>query len=69
MSPDHGHAGSNPVTRSRQLRRVHSWESGSSCPDDFYKPVIAKTFGTVTAAIWPVGGSRNAAPRSPRKAS
>lgn len=42
------------------LRRVHSWESGASCPDDFYKPVIAKTFGTVTAAIWPVVGSRNA---------
>ena len=42
------------------LRRVHSWESGSSCPDDFYKPIIAKTFGTVTAAIWPVQGSRDA---------
>ena len=36
------------------LRRVHSWESGASCPDDFYKPLIARTFGTVTAAIWPV---------------
>ena len=42
------------------LRRVHSWESGASCPDDFYKPVIAKTFGTVTAAIWPAASSRNA---------
>ena len=42
------------------LRRVHSWESGATCPDDFYKPLIAKTFGTVTAAIWPVQGSRDA---------
>ncbi len=42
------------------LRRVHSWESGESCPDDFYKPLIAKAFGTVTAAIWPVQGSRDA---------
>jgi hypothetical protein len=33
------------------LRRVHAWESGTSCPDDFYKPIIAKTFGTVTGAI------------------
>jgi hypothetical protein len=41
------------------LRRVHSWESGASCPDDFYKPVIAKTFGTVTTAIWPVAGHRD----------
>ncbi len=42
------------------LRRVHSWESGATCPDDFYQPLIAKTFGTVTAAIWPVPGSRDA---------
>jgi len=42
------------------LRRVHSWESGASCPDDFYRPIIAKTFGTVTAAIWPAAGGRDA---------
>jgi tetratricopeptide (TPR) repeat protein len=42
------------------LRRVHSWESGASCPDDFYRLLIAKTFGTVTAAIWPVASSRGA---------
>ncbi|ACY99477.1 hypothetical protein [Thermomonospora curvata] len=45
--------------KSSMLRRVHAWESGESCPDDFYKPLIAKTFGTVTAAIWPVAGSRD----------
>jgi hypothetical protein len=42
------------------LRRVHSWESGATCPDDFYKPLIAQAFGTVTGAIWPVPGSRDA---------
>ena len=35
------------------LRRVKSWEAGEHHPDDFYKPLIAKTFGTVTAAMWP----------------
>ncbi len=42
------------------VRRVHSWESGASCPDDFYKPLIAQAFGTVTWAIWPAAGSRDA---------
>jgi hypothetical protein len=35
------------------LRRVKSWEAGEHEPDGFYRPLIAKTFGTVTAAIWP----------------
>ena len=35
------------------LRRVKSWEAGEHEPDSFYRPLIAKTFGTVTAAIWP----------------
>ncbi|WP_026415434.1 hypothetical protein [Actinomadura oligospora] len=46
--------------KASMLRRVHAWESGDSCPDDFYRPLIAKTFGTVTAAIWPVEGNRDA---------
>jgi tetratricopeptide (TPR) repeat protein len=54
------HAPSELPGKESMLRRVHSWESGASCPDDFYKPIIAKTFGTVTAAIWPVAGSRDA---------
>jgi tetratricopeptide (TPR) repeat protein len=49
------HAPNELPGKESMLRRVHSWESGSSCPDDFYKPIIAKTFGTVTAAIWPGG--------------
>jgi tetratricopeptide (TPR) repeat protein len=48
------HAPNELPSKESMLRRVHSWESGSTCPDDFYKPIIAKTFGTVTAAIWPV---------------
>jgi CheY-like chemotaxis protein len=45
-----GHASTVLPGKESLLRRVHSWESGT-CPDDFYKPLIAKTFGTVTAAI------------------
>jgi tetratricopeptide (TPR) repeat protein len=41
-------------------RTVKKWESGGTCPDEFYRPLIAKTFGTVTAAIWPRQGSRDA---------
>jgi tetratricopeptide (TPR) repeat protein len=46
------HAPAELPGKESMLRRVHSWESATSCPDDFYKPIIAKTFGTVTAAIW-----------------
>lgn len=35
------------------LRRVKSWEAGEHQPEEFYRRLIAKTFGTVTAAIWP----------------
>jgi tetratricopeptide (TPR) repeat protein len=54
------HAPSELPAKESMLRRVHAWESGASCPDDFYKPIIAKTLGTVTAAIWPVAGTRDA---------
>src|SRR5260370_26060286 len=35
------------------LRNWKRWEAGDTCPDGFYQPLIAKTFGTVTAAICP----------------
>lgn len=54
------HATSELPGKSSMLRRVHSWESGATCPDDFYRPIVAKAFGTVTGAIWPVTGSRDA---------
>ncbi|SBW29026.1 hypothetical protein FDG2_6339 [Candidatus Protofrankia californiensis] len=35
------------------LRNWKRWEAGDTVPDDFYKPLIAKTFGTVTGALFP----------------
>ncbi|MQB02275.1 MAG: XRE family transcriptional regulator [Actinobacteria bacterium] len=34
------------------LRRWKSWEAGGNMPDDFYRPLIARTFGTVTGAFF-----------------
>jgi hypothetical protein len=42
------------------VRRVKSWEAGEHIPDDFYRPLIARAFGTVTAAIWPEPGRHDA---------
>jgi tetratricopeptide (TPR) repeat protein len=36
------------------LRNWKRWEAGDSTPDAAYQPLIARTFGTVSAAIWPV---------------
>lgn len=41
------------------LRRWKSWEAGEHMPDDFYRPLIAKTFGTVTAAFFSDPARRN----------
>ncbi|MDB4873060.1 MAG: hypothetical protein JWL97_4064 [Gemmatimonadales bacterium] len=46
--------------QSSMERSVKKWESGGTCPDEFYRPLIARTFGTVTAAIWPATGIRDA---------
>jgi tetratricopeptide (TPR) repeat protein len=40
------------------LRNWKRWEGGTY-PDDFYRPLIAKTFGTVTTALFPNEGKRN----------
>ncbi len=53
------HAPSELPAKESLLRRVHAWEAGTSCPDDFYKPIIARAFGTVPAAIWPSLASRD----------
>lgn len=34
------------------LRNWKRWEAGT-LPDDFYRPLLAKTFGTVTSALFP----------------
>src|SRR5487761_213729 len=36
------------------LRNWKRWEAGDSTPDASYQPLIARAFGTVSAAIWPV---------------
>lgn len=35
------------------IRNWKKWESGDHVPDAFYRPLIAKMFGTVTAALFP----------------
>ena len=42
------------------LRQWKRWETGEHVPSDFYQPLIAVTFGTVTHAIFPVEGRREA---------
>lgn len=41
------------------LRNWKRWEAGDYEPDDFYKPLIAKAFGTVSAAFFPRPGNRD----------
>ncbi|WP_218002516.1 XRE family transcriptional regulator [Nocardia brevicatena] len=43
----------NLPTDSTLLRNWRRWESGESRPDDFYAPLIAAAFDTVTAAFFP----------------
>jgi tetratricopeptide (TPR) repeat protein len=43
------------------LRNWKRWEAGEAHPDDFYAPLIAKTFGTVTAAMFPIIRDRDTA--------
>ncbi|WP_158842637.1 XRE family transcriptional regulator [Saccharothrix deserti] len=45
---------------SSMIRRWKAWEAGEvKEPDEFYKPLIAKTFGTVTHAFFPKSGRRH----------
>ncbi len=43
----------NLPTDSTLLRNWRRWESGESRPDDFYAPLIAAAFDTVTATFFP----------------
>ncbi|MEU9516775.1 XRE family transcriptional regulator [Micromonospora sp. NPDC048169] len=47
------HAAEQLPADSTLLRNWKRWEAGGSEPDGFYKALIAKTFGTVTAAFFP----------------
>lgn len=35
------------------LRNLKRWEAGTTKPDDFYRKILAATYGTVTAAMFP----------------
>jgi transcriptional regulator with XRE-family HTH domain len=41
------------------LRQWKRWESGEHTPSEFYQPIIAATFGTVTHAFFPEAGRRD----------
>jgi hypothetical protein len=47
------HGGGALPSSQSLLRNWKRWESGDVEPDDFYKPLVAATFGTVTAALFP----------------
>ncbi|NGO76763.1 XRE family transcriptional regulator [Streptomyces sp. YC504] len=53
-----GHASEPLPSDETMIRNLKRWESGSS-PDDFYQPIIAATFGTVTHALFPAPSRRN----------
>ena len=42
------------------LRQYKRWEAGEVTPNDFYQPIIAETFGTVTHAMFPAAPKRDA---------
>jgi transcriptional regulator with XRE-family HTH domain len=42
------------------VRQWKRWETGEHVPSDFYQPLIAAVFGTVTHAIFPTEGRREA---------
>ncbi len=40
------------------IRNWKKWEAGNHQPDDFYRPLIAKLFGTATSTLFPVSPRR-----------
>jgi tetratricopeptide (TPR) repeat protein len=54
------HAGASAPAHSTVLRNWKRWEAGETKPDSYYGPLVAKTFGTVTAAFFPQPGRRDA---------
>jgi hypothetical protein len=53
------HAGGELPEDASLLRQWKRWEAGDTTPGDFYKPIIARTFGTVTHAMFPVPSRRD----------
>jgi tetratricopeptide (TPR) repeat protein len=49
-----GHATSELPAAASLIRQWKRWEAGEVQPNEFYQPIIAATFGTVTHAVFPV---------------
>ena len=54
------HAPSQLPSDASLLRQWKRWEAGEVQPKEFYQPIIAATFGTVTHAMFPVAPQRDA---------
>jgi hypothetical protein len=54
------HAPSQLPSDTSLLRQWKRWETGEVQPKEFYQPIIAATFGTVTHAMFPVAPKRDA---------
>lgn len=59
------HARGKAPGRDTLIRNWKRWESGGATPDDFYRPLIAQTFGTVTDAFFPPDRAARAASKLP----
>lgn len=53
------HSASELPAQESLLRQWKRWESGEKQPGEFYQPIIAATFGTVTHAMFPVAPQRD----------
>ena len=54
------HAPGRAAWRPEPAAQWKRWETGEVEPNDFYQPIIATTFGTVTHAMFPVAPQRDA---------
>ena len=54
------HSGKELPSPASLLRQYKRWEAGEVTPNEFYQPLIAQTFGTVTHAMFPVAPRRDA---------
>jgi hypothetical protein len=55
------HSAKELTGASSLLREYKRWEAGEVQPNEFYQPIIAATFGTVTHAMFPVASRRDEA--------
>jgi hypothetical protein len=53
------HSASELPSEESLIRQWKRWESGEHQPKEFYQPIIAATFGTVTHAMFPIAPQRD----------